>query len=59
MRPNRIMSMSLETVNLEALGQKVTSSRSGGKTRARKELLTAPTSEMKRSNFGMRAAKKT
>ena len=31
----------------------------GGKTRAKNELLNAPTKDMKRSNLGMTAAKAT
>ena len=59
MIPNIIIDISLMVVHLLALGQYVINSRIGGKTRARNELLTAPTSDMKRSSLGMSAANPT
>ena len=45
--------------NLPIWGQNVTVSMMGGAIKARVDELTAPTSEMNRSNLGMAAAKET
>ena len=57
--PNKRMRTSFMIMGTLVLGQKVISSKIGGKIRAKNELPNAPTSEINKSIFGIRADRAT